>query len=228
MPQNALMLAGNALGNWQAERDARRQARRGNQALPATPATPSNTNAPATTNNALAGPQAQAFQAFYDTPVYQFPLQQGLEAVNANYAGRGALQSGAAMKAIEQYGQQSAAGGLRDYMSYLGNQSAIGANAAAGQTGVNGNFANSIAGASSNFANSANALGSNYAGNLVGINTNLANAQGQSAQNIGNINSNAAIANANNSNAMVSGIGNALGGFAGSFGYSPYGGGGLY
>jgi len=167
---------------------------------------------PNTAANALSAPQAQAFQAFYNTPVYQFPLEQGLDAINANYAGRGALQSGAAMKAIEQYGANAAAGGLRDWMGYLGNQQSLGATAASGQTGVSANYGNSMAGANSAFANNVSTAFNNYG-----------NAQSQGAINQGNINSNAAVAHANNSNALLSGIGSSFNKIAGNFAYQPYG-----
>lgn len=155
-----------------------------------------------------------AFNAFYQTPLYQFPLQQGLDAVNANYAARGMLQSGAAQKAISDYSAGMASGGLRDYFSLLGNQQAIGFNAASGQVGASQNYANSITGANNNYSNS-----------LQNINTNLANAQSQGALNTGNIYANQAYQNANNSNSMIGGIGSALGSAAGYFAYQPYAGG---
>lgn len=173
------------------------------------------------------GPGQQPFQAFYDTPLYQFPLQEGLDAVNANYAGRGMLESGAAMKAINDYAAGMAAGGMRDYFQLLGNQQAIGFNAASGQAGVGQNFANSITGANQNYVNSMSNLNSTYANNAGNAYANYGNAQSQYAQNVGNINSNAILAQANNNNAMWGGIGSALGNAAGYFAYQPYSGGSM-
>ena len=74
-----------------AEREARRAARQG-----ASPAASDG-------GSAAGNQQTQAFDNFYNSMVYQFPLQQGLEAINSQYAARGALESGAAQKAIGEY-----------------------------------------------------------------------------------------------------------------------------
>lgn len=170
--------------------------------------------------------QEKALEAFYNTPLYQFPLEQGLEAVNANYAARGMLQSGAAQKAIEEYGNNMAAQGLRDYMAALGNQQSLGATAASSQAGIGANYGNSLSNLSGNYSNALTGLNQGYANNLTNLYGNMANAQSQYATNVGNINSNAAIANANNTNSMIGGINNALGNAAGYFAYQPYSAGG--
>lgn len=198
-------------------------------------ATPTPTPAPAPTPTPSVSPQMQAFNAFYGTPLYQVPLQEGLEGVNANWAARGMLESGAAMKSISDYSAGHAAGGLRDYFSLLGNQQAIGFNAASGQAGASQNYANSIQGANTNyanaltglnsaFANNATGLGQSYANNVSGALGQLGQGQAQGAINIGNALGQGAIANANNTNAMIGGIGSALGNMAGYFAYRPYGG----
>lgn len=169
--------------------------------------------------------QNSAFNAFYNTPLYQVPLQEGLDAVNASYAGRGALQSGAAMKAISDYGAGHASGALRDYFSLLGNQQAIGFNAASGQAGAAQSYANSITGSNQNYANSLGAANSQYASGVGNALGNLGNAYGQGAINTGNILANQQIQNANNTNSMIGGVGSALGGMAGYLAYKPYGGG---
>ncbi len=181
---------------------------RGNQELRGRRQTAGNaaTSAPAATagNSAL--------NTLWNSDVYQFPVQQGLDAINASYAGRGALQSGAAMKGIADYVSGVAApGAFNSYMGYLGDQQSMGYGAALGQAGVGQNYGSALTG-----------LGTNYANSAANINTNLANAQSAGAQNIGNIYSNQAIAGANNTNSMISGIGNALGGVAGYYAYSPY------
>lgn len=200
----------------------------GNNNQASTPAPAATTPAP----NAMSA-QEQAFNAFYDTPFYQVPLDRGLEAVNANYAGRGLLQSGAAQKAISDYAAGSAAQGFRDYTGMLQNQQGIGAsatNAYVGSTnaygsnlaGLNSNTANALSNANMNYANNSTNAHNNYVNSLSGLYSGMANAQGQYATNVGNINSNAAIANANNTNAMIGGIGNAVGSVAGYYAYSPY------
>lgn len=200
---------------------------------PAPAPTPAATPAP--TPTPAASPQNQAFAAFYNTPLYQVPLAEGLDALNANYAARGMLESGAAMKSINDYAAGHAAGGLRDYMSLLGNQQAIGFNAASGQAGANQNYANTISGmntnygnalsnANSQFANNASGLTSGFANAASGAAGNLGNAIGQGAINTGNILGQNAIAQANNTNSMIGGIGSALGNLGGFLAYRPYGG----
>lgn len=185
----------------------------------------------ATTEEEAVNPQLAAFENFYNQPVYQFPMQQGIDAINASWAGRNALESGAAAKSIGEYvGGVVAPGAFRDYMSYLGNQQGVGMGAASAQAGIgqgyansiqaaNTNYTNALSGANSAFANNATSLYGNYAANAAGAAGNLANAYSQGAINVGNINSNAAIAYANNSNSLVSGIGNALGTGAGIYAY---------
>lgn len=172
-------------------------------------------NTPAPAPSSAATPQEKALNAFYDTQFYQFPLQQGLDAINANYGARGLLQSGAAIKALDKYASGVASGGFGDYLQTLGSQQALGANAASNIAGMNANYANSLTG-----------LGTGYADAITGANNNLANAQGNYASNIGNINANAITANANNTNAMIGGIGSSLGNAAGYLAYQPYAGGG--
>lgn len=169
--------------------------------------------------------QNAALNAFMNTPLYTVPFQRGVEAINANYAGRGALQSGAAMKAISDYSADSASGALRDYFSLLGNQQAIGFNAASGQAGAAQSYANSITGSNQNYANALSGMNSQFAANAGNAYQNYGNAVSQGAINTGNIIGQGAIANANNTNSMIGGIGSALGNVAGYLAYKPYGGG---
>jgi hypothetical protein len=212
---------GNALTTFM-DRPRRNQAQPAQAAPTATPAPTSALPLPNVGTNALSTPQGQALNNFYNTAMYQFPLQQGLEAVNANYAGRGALQSGAAMKAIEQYGANSAAAGaMGDYFQLLGNQQGVGLNAASAQGGLASNYSSNLSGLGQNYANNAIGLNSNFANNVSGAYGNYGNALSQGALNVGNINSNAAIAHANNNNALIGGIGGSLGGLAGYYGATP-------
>lgn len=107
----------------------------------ATPA-PTPTTTPAT--NALS-PQ-QAFQNFANSAGMQFQLQQGENAINNGYAARGQLQSGAALKALQDYGQQTALNNyFMPYMGLLGGQQSVGAGAASSVAGVGQNFGNTAA-----------------------------------------------------------------------------------
>jgi hypothetical protein len=141
---------------------------------------------PAPSNSALG-----AFQTFYNSPTYQFPLQQGLKAVNTGYAAKGALESGAAMKAIEQYGANSAAGALGTYMDQLYRQEALGEGASSSLAGVGQTMVGQV---------SAN---NNAAGDAA---ANAALISGQSR--------------ANNFNNIGGAIGTAAGAIGGAFGSS--------
>jgi hypothetical protein len=80
-------------------------------------------------SNALAGllgiggdPAAaqQGFQNYLGSTGYQFQLGQGLQALTANNATKGLLNSGSALKGAEQYGQGLASNYFQQYLSQLG------------------------------------------------------------------------------------------------------------
>lgn len=150
--------------------------------------------------NALLGlggsPQAsqEAFDAFRNSTGYQFRVNEGMDALNSGYAGAGVLQSGAALKGLDDYRQGMASAEFGSYMNHLGGQQMLGAGAANAMSGVNTNYAN-------NAGNLAIAQGQNLAGG--------------------------AVAKANNTNAMIGGIGGAMSGALGGFAYSGGGMGGM-
>lgn len=141
---------------------------------------------PVSPNNAMAG-----FNTFYNSPTYQFPLQQGLKAVNTNYAAKGALESGAAMKAIDTFGANSASGALGTYLDNLYRQESLGMSASSALAGV----------------------GQNMVGQISANNNNAASAAGNAALVAGQ-------GSANNWNALGSGIGQIAGSVAGAMGSS--------
>jgi hypothetical protein len=108
------------------------------------------------------GPQAQgltaqqaannAFDIFRNSTGYQFRLGEGQDAVTSAYAGIGGLQSGAALRGIQEYGQNFASNEFGNYLNALGNQQAVGAGAASSAAGVSQNFANSAINANNNNA----------------------------------------------------------------------------
>lgn len=97
--------------------------------------------APAT--NALSA--TDAFNNFANSAGMQFQLQQGTNAIANNAAARGGFQSGAALKALQNYGQNTA---LNNYfMPYLGllqGQQATGAQSGSAIAGVGSNFGNTV------------------------------------------------------------------------------------
>ena len=136
--------------------------------MPGTPAAPARTAQQA---------YEDAFANYRNSTGYQFRLNQGLDAVNSGYAGAGSIKSGAAMKAINDYGQGMASQEFGNYLASLGNQQQVGFGAASAQAGVSQNLGNSLANIYTNQGN------------------NMANAALLKAQNTGNaINSIAGLA----------------------------------
>jgi hypothetical protein len=114
-----------------------------------------------------------AFDNYRKSTGYQFRLNQGMGAINSGYAGAGSLKSGAAMKAINDYGQNMASQEFANYLGALGNQQAIGSNAASAQAGVSQNLGNSLAQIAmqrgDNNANAALARGGSGFGNALSM-----------------------------------------------------------
>lgn len=186
-------------------------------ALP--PAAPPGALPPAATAPAASAvsPQ-QAMQDFANSAGMQFQLSQGANAINNLYAAKGALQSGSAMKAIQDYGQQTALQNyFMPYMNMVGGVAAQGL--AAGQA---------VAGVGSNYASNATGINSNLATATTGINSNLANAATNINGQLGNVlqsgansASNAAIARGQATSGMWGNIGSALGTLGSSFAPRP-------
>ncbi|MDM1720529.1 DNA transfer protein p32 [Acinetobacter towneri] len=130
--------------------------------------------------------QTYTGQDIYSDPSYQFRLQQGQDAIQSSAAAQGGLLSGATLKALQNYGQESASqefsnaynrfnADQTNRYNRLSNLVGIGQNAAAqvGNAGAQTSQAianNTMAGANSitagqvasanNWANTANNLGS--------------------------------------------------------------------
>jgi hypothetical protein len=122
-----------------------------------------------------------AFNTFTNSDGYKFRVGQGINAVDTGAASRGALDSGAAVKAEQTYGQGMASDEFGKYMGYLGNQQSVGLAAANGLAGVGTAYANAT---SSNNNNAAGAAGSAAYNSAAAINQGIggvANAFGKFA-----------------------------------------------
>lgn len=95
-----------------------------------------------------------AFKAYQDSSGYQFRMNQGMDALNTGYAGRGLLNSGAARKSALEYGQNLGSAEFGNYLGYLGNQQGVGLSGASALAGVGQNYVNSVS-ANNNSAGSA-------------------------------------------------------------------------
>ncbi len=96
--------------------------------------------------------------AFFESPGYQFRLGEGVKAVERSAAARGSLQSGAAMKAVQRYGEGLASQEYGPYMDRLAGLAGAGQQAVT-QTGVFGAQAAGARGAAGERAGAARASG---------------------------------------------------------------------
>ena len=85
-----------------------------------------------------------AFRTFLDNSDYGFQFQQGGNALNSGYAGAGTLQSGAAMKGLEEFRQNLQSGYRGEFTNLLGNQQGVGLAGASALAGVGQNYVNTI------------------------------------------------------------------------------------
>jgi hypothetical protein len=89
--------------------------------------------------------QAQnPWDQFRNSTNYQFRFNEGMKGLNQNYAARGLLESGAAMKGINNYAQNFASNELGNYMALLSNQQNMGMSGASALAGVGQNMVNNI------------------------------------------------------------------------------------
>lgn len=97
--------------------------------------------------NAIANMQAPDMEALMNDPAYQFRLQQGNQALERSLAAQGLGQSGAALKAAQQYGQGLAQQTYDDYFNRQSQMANLGASAAGGLGSLYTNLGNTQAAA---------------------------------------------------------------------------------
>lgn len=108
-------------------------------------------------------------------PGYQFNLQQGNQAVQRNLAANGLLDSGAAQKALTQYGQGMATQATGQYLNGLQSLAGLGQTATANTGAVGANTANQVG---SNQIYAGNAQASGYANQANAVNSGLSGLAG--------------------------------------------------
>jgi hypothetical protein len=131
-----------------------------------------------------AGPEAQqqAFANFQNDPGYQQQFNAGVNALDRSATARGGLYSGAAMKGLQEYGQQFQRQAYNDRIAQLQGFSGQGLQAASGAAGLASNQGNALSSLSfglgqqkaSNAINKGNALAQ---ASSIGVN-NLMNLGG--------------------------------------------------
>lgn len=155
--------------------------------------------------------------SFEEDPGYQFRKREGLSAVTQNRTTAGLLRSGSALKALNDYAQGSAS---QEYNNWFNRD----------QTRINGEFnrdqANQ-AGQNNVTSQYINALGNQQgvglaAGSaLAGVGNNYVNATSANNNNAANVQGNAAIAGANQTNALIGQGINAAAYVGGNGGFNP-------
>jgi len=114
---------------------------------------------------------APDYSAFYSSPDYQFPLQQGQQAQDRSAAARGSLYSGQHTADTIQFGQGLASQQFGNYYNRLAGLAGVG-QSAANQLGAYGqNYANNVG--NLNMQNAGNQTDSIY--NRVNANSNMWN-----------------------------------------------------
>lgn len=125
------------------------------------------------------------FDAFRNSTGYNFRLNEGNRAVNTGMAARGMGNSGAALKALQERGQNLASAEFGNYYNALAGQQSLGFNAASAQAGVAGNFSSQVqqnnAQNASNVGNAALARAGNnnaFLSSLIGAGAYVAGGRG--------------------------------------------------
>jgi hypothetical protein len=93
------------------------------------------------------------FASFFASPDYQYRLQQGTQNVLANRAAMGGLESGAAMRELQNVGQQEAAAEYGNYFNRLATLAGYGTSAANQQAQAGQNYASAYGINAQNLAN---------------------------------------------------------------------------
>lgn len=151
-----------------------------------------------------AGQPSGNFDAFKNSPDYQFAFDQGLQALDRSAASRGRLYSGAQMQGAQQFGQGLASQQFGNYFNRLSGLAGI------GQTATN----------------QLGQAGQNYANNVGQNNLYAGNAQASSYINRGNALSgfvNDAAYGYGRSQAPVYGLNDANAQWSAGTGQNPYG-----
>jgi hypothetical protein len=116
--------------------------------------------------------QQAAFDTWKNATGYQSALKQGQNSVTAALGAKGLTDSGAALKALTQYGQDYADSKFQTYLGNLQTQQATGLSGASALAGVGQNYANAT---SANNTAAANATGNAALSSANTINSALSN-----------------------------------------------------
>lgn len=132
--------------------------------------------------------QGAAYGRFRGSPDYGFRIKESQDAINTGYAAKGMLQSGAALKALDERRQNLASAEYGNYFNRLSGVSGQGLTGANALAGVGTNYANAVSGNNQNAADarsnaaiaSGNATGQMYSGIASAAGNALGSARGSS------------------------------------------------
>ncbi|MEW8418214.1 MAG: hypothetical protein AB2669_21350 [Candidatus Thiodiazotropha endolucinida] len=127
-----------------------------------------------------AEPATPDYSAFFETPGYQFTLNEALTANEGRAAARGRLNSSATDRSNMRYATGLADQTYNNYLNRLASMAGIGQTANTATAGLGANFANS---AGTNIANAGTARASGYLGQANTINNALNSYMNYSAYN---------------------------------------------
>jgi hypothetical protein len=120
-------------------------------------------------------PDTPDYSDFYNSPDYQFSLEQGLRATKSNLASRGLSNSGRAMKELTRFGQGLASQQLNNYRNSLAAMAGVGQTATTNVASLGGQTA---AGVGQSYQNAADARASGYIASGNAISGGINNAYG--------------------------------------------------
>jgi hypothetical protein len=115
------------------------------------------------------GNALQSYQNFTQTPFYQFPLSQGISALNRSGAASGLTLSGGQLNSLQKYGQGYASQNFNSYINALSGLANLG-EGAAGTLGGQGNQA------AQTTLTGQTALGNAQASGIIGAQNQINNA----------------------------------------------------
>lgn len=107
---------------------------------------------------------------FYKSPGYDFRLSEGVKAIDRGAGARGMLNSGARLKALNDYGQGMASAEYGNYLNNLYNVAGLGQTGAAGTANAGQNYAQ---GGSTALGNMGSARASGYAAAANSLNQGI-------------------------------------------------------
>ncbi len=119
--------------------------------------------------------QDSDFSSFYASPDYEFRMAEGVKAIDRSAAARGLLNSGAAVKAQQRFGQGLASAEFGNYWNRLAGLAGVGQAATDSTTAAGTNAANNISNA---YINQGNARASAYLNTGSAINGTINNVLG--------------------------------------------------